>query len=172
MQKGRIKTQYKTKIESLVLRDAVPQDAGEIHRLILAIAEYEKMLDEVTSSVEDIFQSIFVRGEAQVILAECDGKTAGFALYFSNYSTFSGRANMYLEDIFVYPEMRGRGIGKALFTAVASKAYERGDGRMDWVCLNWNRPSIEFYKSMGAVPMSDWTVFRLDRSALEKLAKN
>lgn len=162
---------YKTEIENLVLRDAEPSDAGTIYNLIRGIAEYEKMLDEVTATEEDIMESVFVRNEAAVILAEYNGETAGFALYFRNYSTFLGRANMYLEDLFVYPHMRGKGIGKALFTAVANAAYSRGDGRMDWVCLNWNKPSIDFYKSMGAKAMSDWTVYRLDREALCRLAE-
>lgn len=162
---------YETKIKGLVLRDAEPQDAGAIYNLIRGIAEYEKMLDEVTATEEDIKESVFSRNEASVILAEYEGETAGFALYFRNYSTFLGRANMYLEDIFVYPHMRGKGIGKALFTAVAGAAYDRGDGRMDWVCLDWNKPSIDFYKSMGAKAMSDWTVYRLDREALRHLAE-
>lgn len=163
--------EYKHNIPNLILRDAAEADAGEIYRLIRGIAEYEKMLADVTAIEEDIRESLFVRHEAAVILAEYEGKTVGFALYFSNYSTFLGRANMYLEDIFVYPEMRGKGIGKALFTAVATKAYQRGDGRMDWVCLDWNKPSIEFYKSMGAAPMSDWTVYRLGREELKSIAE-
>lgn len=162
---------YETEIEGLLLRDAEPSDAAAVYNLIRGIAEYEKMLDEVTATQEDIRESIFVRKEAAVILAEYKGETAGFALYFRNYSTFLGRANMYLEDLFVYPNMRGKGIGKALFLAVANAAYSRGDGRMDWVCLNWNKPSIDFYKSMGAKAMSDWTVYRLDREALCRLAE-
>lgn len=162
---------YETEIEGLLLRDAEPSDAAAVYNLIMGIAEYEKMLDEVTATQEDIRESIFVRKEAAVILAEYKGETAGFALYFRNYSTFLGRANMYLEDLFVYPHMRGKGIGKALFLAVANAAYSRGDGRMDWVCLNWNKPSIDFYKSMGAKAMSDWTVYRLDREALCRLAE-
>ncbi len=162
---------YETEIEGLLLRDAEPSDAAVVYNLIRGIAEYEKMLNEVTATEDDIRESIFVRKEAAVILAEYKGETAGFALYFRNYSTFLGRANMYLEDLFVYPHMRGKGIGKALFLAVANAAYSRGDGRMDWVCLNWNKPSIDFYKSMGAKAMSDWTVYRLDREALRRLAE-
>lgn len=162
---------YETKIKDLVLRDAEVSDAGTIHSLIRAIADYEKLLSEVTATEEEVRESIFTRGEASVILAEYKGETAGFALYFRNYSTFLGRANMYLEDLFVYPHMRGKGIGKALFLAVANKAYSVGDGRMDWVCLNWNKPSIDFYKSLGAKAMSDWTVYRLERDALKRLAE-
>ena len=162
---------YKTEIDGLQLRDAEPSDAGTVYKLILGIAEYEKMLNEVTATEDDVRESMFVRNEAAAILAEYNGETAGFALYFRNYSTFLGRANMYLEDLFVYHHMRGKGIGKALFLAVANAAYDRGDGRMDWVCLNWNKPSIEFYKSMGAKAMSDWTVYRLDRDALRRLAE-
>lgn len=162
---------YRTDIKDLVLRDAEPADYKAVYDLIMGIAEYEKMTDLVSATPEDIKESIFERNEAAVILAEYNGEIAGFALYFRNYSTFLGRANMYLEDLFVYPRFRKKGIGKALFTAVAKAAYLKGDGRMDWVCLDWNKPSIDFYESMGAKDMKEWKVFRLDRNALENIAE-
>lgn len=162
---------YRTDIKDLVLRDGEITDYKAVYDLIIGIAQYEKMLPLVTATPEDIKESMFVRNEAAVILAEYKGETAGFALYFRNYSTFLGRANMYLEDLFVYPRFRGKGIGKALFTAVAKAAYLKGDGRMDWVCLDWNKPSIDFYESMGAKDMKEWKVFRLDREALKNIAE-
>ena len=120
---------------------------------------------------ELIEQSIFERGEAQVLMAEYDGKVAGFSLYFYNYSTWMARKGLYLEDLFVYPEMRGKGIGKALILQLAKIAAKEGCGRFEWCCLDWNEPSIQFYKSLGAKPMDEWTIYRLEGEALSKLAE-
>ena len=119
-----------------------------------------------------IHQSLFVERSAEVVLAEEDGSVVGFALFFHNFSTFVGKKGMYLEDLFVIPEKRGLGYGKALMKYVAKLAVERNCGRMEWICLDWNEPSLKIYRSIGAVPMSDWTVQRLDEQRLKEFAAN
>lgn len=153
------------------IRPAQEHEVADVVRFIRLLAEYEKMLDEVAATDEEIRQSVFVRHEAEVVFAEEaeDGgefMKVGFALFFHNFSTFVGHKGLYLEDLFVLPEKRGRGYGKALLKHLASIAIERGCGRMEWVCLDWNKPSIDFYKSIGAVPMDEWTIYRLDEIAL------
>lgn len=154
--------------EKFRIREAVRADVPVILELIRAIAEYEKMSDCVTATEEIVEASMFDRQEAHCILAEYDGKPIGFALYFYNFSTFVGKAGLYLEDLFVYPEYRGRGYGKKLLTHLAKIAVDKGCERYEWICLDWNKPSIDFYLSIGAVPMSDWTVYRLSGDALKK----
>lgn len=145
------------------IRPAGEGDVPVILSLIRALAEFEKArpedlpVDEVT-----LRDSLFgARPAAEVLLAEVDGETAGFALFFHNFSTWQGRHGLYLEDLFVRPGMRGRGIGKALLAELARIAAERGCARMEWAVLDWNTPAIDFYKSLGAVPMDEWTIFRL-----------
>lgn len=150
------------------IRAANAADAPAICRLIRELAEYEGLTHELRFDEGQVAKHLFGQHRyAEVLLAEDDGQVVGFALFFHNYSTFVSKPGIYLEDLFVMPDYRGRGHGKALFQAVARVAVERGCGRMEWAALNWNEPAIEFYKSFGAAPMSGWTTFRLTG---EKLA--
>ena len=150
-------------------RKATKADAALILEFIKGIATYENMLDEVINTEEMIKEVVFGQGHAEVIFALDGDKEVGFALFFHNYSTFVGRAGIHLEDLFVWPEYRGKGYGKALFCEVARIAKERNCGRMEWTCLNWNTPSINFYLSMGAVPMDEWTTYRLTAEKIDEL---
>lgn len=152
------------------IRPALPQDVPRIHAFIMELAEYEQMADQVTATEADIHHSLFVRHEAEVLLGEEAGQAVAFALYFHNYSTFLGRANLYLEDLYVQKTHRGKGYGKAMLAALAAVATQRGCKRMDWWCLNWNKSSLDFYRALGAVAMDEWTVLRLQGPALDALA--
>jgi len=154
----------------LTFKYAERRDTALILKFIKELAEYEKMLDEVVASEELLEDWIFNKQKAEVIFALADGKEVGFALFFHNFSTFLGRAGIYLEDLYVNPEYRGYGIGKALLKKLGEVAVERGCGRLEWWCLDWNKPSIDFYRSMGAEPMDDWTVYRIAGNALKELA--
>jgi len=152
------------------IRPALRDDVPLILTFIRSLAEYEKLLHEVVATETALEKTLF--GEkpiAYVVIGELNGKPSGFALYFYNYSTFLGRPGLYLEDLFVNPESRGSGLGMALILYLAQQAYEAGCGRMDWAVLDWNTPSIDFYDSLGAKPQSEWTGYRLDRAAMEKL---
>ena len=153
------------------IRAAQRKDVPLILSFIKGLAEYEKMLSEVTASKEDIRRSLFEEKGAEVLIAQWQDKPVGFALFFENYSTFLGKKGIHLEDLFVLPDMRGKGFGKALLQAVAKETVSRGGGRLEWACLNWNAPSIAFYRSMGATPLSDWTTFRLTGESLEAVSK-
>jgi len=156
-----------------MIRSATPADVPAIARLIRGLAEYEKLAHVVTLEEESLRKHLFgPRRYAEVLLAEEHGQVVGFALFFHNYSTFLGEPGIYLEDLFVEPGFRGRGHGKALLVALARLALERGCGRLDWVVLDWNEPSILFYRSLGAEPLDEWTGYRLDGAALAKLARN
>ena len=157
-------------MDTLKFRFATEQDTGLILQFIRALAEYEKMLDLVAADEAVLEEQLFRKKNAEVIFVMEDGKEVGFALFFHNFSTFLGRAGLYLEDLYVYPEYRGKGYGKAILKQHAAIAVERGCGRMEWWCLDWNQPSIDFYRSLGAEPMSDWTVYRLTGKTLEDLA--
>lgn len=153
-------------------RMAVPGDEEIILNFIRALAEYEHMSDEVVATPELLREWIFEKKKAEVLFALEDGREVGFALFFHNFSTFLGRAGIYLEDLFVLPEYRGKGYGKGLLKKLAAIAVERGCGRLEWACLDWNKPSIDFYtKRMNAVPMDLWTVYRLTGEVLEQTAK-
>ena len=153
-------------------RFATEADVGLILAFIRELADYEKMLSEVVATEELLHEWIFEKQKAEVIFALEQGKEVGFALYFHNFSTFLGRAGIYLEDLFVLPEYRGRGYGKGLLHKLAAIAVERGCGRLEWACLDWNTPSIDFYtKRMSAVPMDEWTTYRLTGKTLEQTAK-
>ena len=152
-------------------RYAGRNDVPLILRFVKELAEYEKLQDEVVADEKTLEEWLFDRQKAEVIFALEDGKEVGYALFFHNFSTFLGRAGIYLEDLYVQPEYRGRGHGKGLLKKLASIAVERGCGRLEWSCLDWNRPSIDFYLSLGAQPMSDWTVYRLAGSTLTELAE-
>ena len=154
----------------LSFRNAVRADTALILYFIRQLAEYEHMSDQVVATEAILERELFDRHGAEVIFAMEDGKEVGFALYFHNFSTFLGRPGLYLEDLYVMPEYRGKGYGKALLQQLARIACERGCGRMEWWCLDWNRPSIDFYLSLDAEPMSDWTVYRLSGDALSALA--
>lgn len=160
-----------TNIKEFKLRKAEEKDVPLILSLIKEIAVYEKMLDDVVATEESIMESIFIRKDAEVLIGEFNGEPIGYALYFFNYSTFLGRAGFYLEDIYIKSEYRGKGIGKEIFKVLGKIAYERGCKRMEWSCLNWNEPSIKFYKSLGAIPMSEWTVYRLAGEDIKKLSE-
>jgi GNAT superfamily N-acetyltransferase len=162
---------YKTDIENFVIRDARPDDTGLILDFIKDLAQYEKMSDQVTATEEILYDSLFVKHQAGVIIGEYNGQAAAFALYFHNFSTFLGKANLYLEDLLVRQQQRGLGLGKAMLKCLAAIACERGCERLDWWCLDWNESSVEFYKSMGAKPMSDWTVYRLEGKNLIDLSQ-
>lgn len=154
------------------LRKAMPEDAALVLYFIKKIAEYEKMLDEVQATEADIYDSLFVRKAACSLIAEEDGKPIGFALYFFNFSTFIGRPGLYLEDIFILPEYRGKGYGTKIFHELARIAEQENCGRMEWTCLDWNEPSRQFYRNMGAVTMDDWTVHRFTEDVIHKIAAN
>jgi len=155
----------------LTFRFANEADAPLILKFIRALAEYEKMLDLVVADEALLADQLFHKKNAEVIFAMEDGQEVGFALFFHNFSTFLGRSGLYLEDLYVLPEYRGKGYGKALLQRLAAIAVERGCGRMEWWCLDWNQPSIDFYKSLGAEPMSDWTVYRLTGETLTAMAQ-
>lgn len=149
-------------------RFAQRKDTGIILDFINRLAEYEHMSDDVVATEALLEEWIFDRKKAQVLFALQEGKEVGIALYFYNFSTFLGRAGIYLEDLFVLPEYRGKGYGKGLLKKLAAIAVEEGCGRLEWSCLNWNRPSIDFYLAMGAVPMKEWTVYRLTGETLRR----
>ena len=158
-------------MEEKQFRFANENDLSLILEFIRELAEYEKMLDEVIANEELLDEWIFDKKIAEVIFVLENEKEVGFALFFHNFSTFLGKAGIYLEDLYVKPQYRGKGYGKALIKKLASIAVERGCGRLEWSCLDWNKPSIDFYLSLGAEPMSDWTVFRVAGSTLENLAE-
>ena len=153
-------------------RFAEREDAPLILRFIRSLAEYEKMADDVVATEELLTEWVFKKGKAEVIFALEDGKEVGFALFFHNFSTFLGRAGIYLEDLFVLEEHRGKGYGKALLKKLAQIAVERGCGRLEWWCLDWNKPSIDFYRSLGAEPMEEWTTYRIAGETLYRLAED
>lgn len=159
-------------MNGLTFRAAEKKDCGLILYFIRELATYERMLDEVVATEVLLSEWLFDKHSAEVIFACEDGKEVGFALFFHNFSTFVGRAGLYLEDLYVLPEYRGKGYGKALLKRLAAIAVERGCGRMEWVCLDWNQPSIDFYRSLGAKPMDEWTVYRVAGKSLQRLAEN
>ena len=161
---------FETGIEGFLVRPAGPEDAPLLLRLIRELADYEGLLHEVVADEDTLRAEMFGRGRAEALIGEYGGEPAAFALFFHNFSTFLGRGGLYLEDLYVRPALRGKGLGKAMFRLLARLARERGCGRMEWWCLDWNAPSIAFYKSLGAEPMVDWTVYRLTGETLAALA--
>lgn len=153
------------------IRYAERTDCALILQFIKELADYEKMLNEVVATPEILEEWIFDKHKAEVIFAMEGDTEVGFALFFHNFSTFVGRAGIYLEDLFVRPEHRGKGYGKGLLQQLAKIAVERGCGRLEWVCLDWNQPSIDFYKSLGAVPMDEWTIYRIAGPRLKEFAE-
>ena len=156
---------------SFNIRPAKETEAGLILEFIKKLAAYEKCSDEVVADEATIYNSIFVEKAAEVVFAEEDGVVIGFALFFHNFSTFVGRKGLYLEDLFIIPEKRGLGYGKAILKYLANIAVERHCGRMEWICLDWNAPSLAFYRSIGAIPMDEWTVQRMHENVVKTFAK-
>ena len=159
-------------MESLSFRAAQRQDVPLILEMIRALAEYEHLLDEVVATEEVLEEWLFDKEKAEVLFPMLEGKEIGFALYFHNFSTFLGRAGLYLEDLYIQPEYRGRGYGRKVLQKLAQIAVERGCGRLEWWCLDWNASSIAFYKNLGAQPMDEWTVYRLTGDTLRGLAED
>ena len=157
--------------KQLQFRQAGPQDVPLILRFIRELAAYEKMEDQVVADEATLSEWLFERQSAEVCFAVLEGEEVGFALYFHNFSTFLGRAGLYLEDLYVLPQYRGQGIGKAILQHLARLAVDQGCGRMEWWCLDWNAPSIAFYRALGAQPMDEWTVYRLTGDTLRGLAE-
>lgn len=155
----------------IIFKYAKESDVPLILKYIKELADYEGLLNEVVATEEILQEWIFEKKSAKVLLGEVDGQPIGFALYFHNFSTFLGRAGIYLEDLYVRPEYRGRGYGKAFLKKLAQIAVEEGCGRLEWWCLDTNKPSIDFYLSLNAEPMDEWTVFRIAGDTLTELAK-
>jgi GNAT superfamily N-acetyltransferase len=162
---------YNTNIEGFKIRFASKNDVPLILNFIKELADYENLLDQVVATEDSLMDSLFVKNQAEVIIAEEMDKPVGFALFFHNYSTFLGKANLYLEDLYVIPDYRGKGYGKALLAFLGKVAVERNCERLDWWCLDWNSSSIKFYKEMGAIPMDEWTVYRVEGNKLKELAE-
>lgn len=158
-------------MNELRIRMATETDIPMILTFIRELADYENMLEEVVATEELLREWLFERRKAEVIFGELAGEPVAFALFFHNFSTFLGRAGIYLEDLYVSPKMRGRGFGKRMLRHLARLAVERGCGRLEWWCLDWNKDSIAFYLSLGAEAMSDWTVYRVAGDGLRKLAE-
>ena len=154
-----------------LIRSATEKDVPIILDLIKQLADYERLSDKVTATEEQVRETLFgERPAAEVLLASSHEETVGFAVFFTNYSTFLAKPGLYLEDLFVKPHARGKGIGKALLAQLAKIALERDCGRVQWAVLNWNKPSLGFYEALGAVPLSEWTTYRLDGEPLKRLA--
>jgi GNAT superfamily N-acetyltransferase len=159
-------------MSNLRIVPATEADLPVILELIRALADYEKLTHQVTATEEQLRQTLFgVKPAAEVLLAHYDGECAGFVVFFSTYSTFLGQAGLYLEDLYVKPHLRGRGFGLALLKHLARLSVERGYGRMEWQVLNWNQPAIDFYRKLGALPLDEWTKYRLTGEALEGLPR-
>ena len=165
-----MKKMINTKVNNFKLRFAEEDDTKLILDFIKELADYEKLLNEVVATEEVLNDSLFVQKRAEVIVGEYDGKPVGFALFFHNFSTFLGKPGIYLEDLYIKPEMRGKGLGKIMLSFLGKLAVKRNCGRLEWWCIDWNEPSIKFYKEMGAKPMDEWTVYRVDDIALSNLA--
>lgn len=161
-----------TKIKGFIIRDADEKDCGLILSFIKELADYEKLLHEVEATEETLAHSLFSAEPcAKAIIGEFEGQPVGYALFFTNFSTFTGRPGIYLEDLYVRTNMRGKGFGKSLLAYLAKLAQEKNYTRVEWSVLDWNEPSIQFYRSIGAIPMDGWTVQRLHGQALENFAK-
>ena len=158
-------------MEKLSFRYAEEKDTALILYFIKELAAYEKMADQVVAAEDNLKEWLFDKRIAEVLFALEDDEEVGFALYFHNFSTFLGRAGIYLEDLYVKPEKRGKGYGKAILKKLAQTAVERGCGRLEWSCLDWNKPSIDFYLSLGAEPMDEWTVYRLSGDTLKRMGE-
>lgn len=157
---------------TLEFKNAEPSDMGILLQLIKELADYENLLEEVTATEEILHEWIFEKKKAEVIFPVLDGQVIGYILYFYNFSTFLGKAGIYVEDLFIRPNFRHKGYGKELLRHLVQKAHKEGLGRVEWSCFDWNEPSIDFYLSLGAQPMRGWTVYRLTEEPIAKLAEN
>jgi GNAT superfamily N-acetyltransferase len=160
-----------TRIEGFTIRFADEKDVGTIFDMIRELAEYEKLLDGFEMTEERLKKSLFHGGVAETLIGEYKQKPIGYAIFFHTFSSFAGRIGIYIEDIYVKLEMRGKGFGETMFAFIAKLAVERQCGRLEWSCLNWNTPSIVFYKKMGAAPLDDWMMYRLTGKKLSKIAR-
>jgi GNAT superfamily N-acetyltransferase len=159
-----------TKIKDFTIRFATEKDVPLILDFIIGLAEYEQLTHEVRATEENLRETLFENKYAEVVIGEYKNVPVSFALFFHNYSTFLGKPGIYLEDLYVKPEERGKGFGKIMLSFLAKLAIDRKCGRLEWSCLDWNEPSIQFYKKMGAVPMDEWTVYRVHDQSLKNLA--
>lgn len=165
-------SEFQTDIDGFTIRFATPEDSALVLSLIKELAVYEKLEHDVIATVDSVSASLFGQdSNIEALIAEFNGQPVGFALFFHNFSTFLSKRGLYLEDLFVKPELRGKGFGKALLKTLAQIALERNCGRMEWAVLDWNQSAIKFYETLGAVAMNEWTVFRLTGEALENLRK-
>ena len=168
-----MKKLIQTQFPEFTIRQAKADDAGLILSFIRELAEYEKLSNEVVATEQSLRETLFGDPRyAEALIGEYQGKPVAFALFFHNYSTFMGKPGLYLEDLYVKPEMRGKGLGKIMLSYLANIAVERGCGRFEWWVLDWNRPALDFYQKIGAVPMSEWTVHRVTGDALLRLARD
>ncbi len=156
--------------EGVLVRDAVPDDVGQVVDLVRQLARYERSEDAVQATEEDLRRALFCTSpQVFALVAEAEGKVIGIAVYFVSFSTWTGRHGLYLEDLFVVPEHRSRGVGRALLGSLAARALDRGCARVEWAVLDWNQPAIDFYRSLGAIANDDWTTFRLSGAALAEV---
>lgn len=165
-----MKQSYGTLIDGFTISFAEEKDAGIILNLIKELAEYEKLLDRLEATEEIIKESLLKNGVAETLIGLYKQKPVGYAIFYHNFSSFTGRIGIYIEDLYVKPEVRKKGFGEAIFSYIAKIAVERKCGRLEWACLDWNKPSIKFYKKLGAIPMDEWTTYRLAGENLEKIA--
>jgi len=159
-----------TSTEQFKIRSAEESDVKLILQFIQGLGAYEKLSHEVVATEEKLHKTLFQQKMAEVIIGDYDGKPVGFALFFHNYSTFLGQSGIYLEDLFILPDMRGKGFGKKMLSHLAKLAIERDCGRLEWSCLDWNEPSICFYKGLGAKSLDEWTIFRVTGETLKEMA--
>ncbi len=161
-----------TRIDGFTVRFAKKEDAKIIFNMIRELAEYEKLLDHFEATEELVQESLFRRNVAETLIGEFKHEPVGYAIFFYNISSFLGRIGIFIEDLYVKPEMRGKGFGKVMFSFIAKLAVERNCGRLEWACLDWNKPAITFYKKMNAVPLEDWTIYRVVGEDLKELANS
>jgi GNAT superfamily N-acetyltransferase len=161
----------RTRIDGFTIRFAEEKDAEIIFNMVKELAEYERLLDSLEATEELLGESLFHRGVAETLIGEYRGKPVGYAIFFHNFSSFAGRLGIYVEDLYVKPAMRGKGFGETMFAFIAKLAVERRCARLEWSCLDWNKPSIAFYGKMGAVSLDEWTMYRLTGKSLEKIAR-
>jgi len=166
-----MKKTVKTRINGFTIRFAKGNDARIVLDMVRELAAYEKLVENLEATEERFCESLFQRDVAETLIGEYEGKPVGYAIFFHNFSSFTGRIGLYIEDIYVKPEMRGKGFGQAIFAYIAKLAVERKCGRLEWSCLDWNKPSIAFYEKMSAKRLENWTMYRLSGEALQRMAR-
>ena len=162
---------YETSVKDFIIRPATEEDISFVLDMIHELAVYEHMEDQAIATVDGIREAVFVKQNTGILIGEYCGEKVGYALYFTSFSTFLGRNGIYLEDLYIRQDMRHRGFGKAMLARLAALAVEQGYGRLEWSCLDWNQPSIDFYLSLKAEPLSEWTMYRLTGESLQEMAK-